>query len=67
MANVTHPLVLIDDVHINTPGILNYFHQFLKPGDYIIVEDTCPNSPACSNFLDENCEYENLVPENYMK
>ena len=58
MANVTHPLVLIDDIHINTPGILNHFHQFLKPGDYIIVEDTSPNSPACSNFLDENCEYE---------
>lgn len=36
-----HPILVIEDAHINTIGILDYFHENLfKPGDYFIVEDT---------------------------
>lgn len=40
-ANIPHPLLLIEDAHINTIGILDYFHDHaFKVGDYFIVEDT---------------------------
>ncbi len=36
-----HPILVIEDAHINTIGILDYFHKNLfTPGDYFIVEDT---------------------------
>lgn len=36
-----HPILVIEDAHINTTGILDYFHENLfKLGDYFIVEDT---------------------------
>lgn len=36
-----HPILVIEDAHINTIGILNYFHENLFTlGDYFIVEDT---------------------------
>ncbi len=36
-----HPILVIEDAHINTIGILDYFHENLfKSGDYFIVEDT---------------------------
>lgn len=38
---LTYPILLIEDAHINTVGILDYFHQhILRAGDYFIVEDT---------------------------
>ena len=41
LANLAHPILLIEDAHINTVGILEHFHQFaFKVGDYFIVEDT---------------------------
>ena len=27
---------------------MEYFHQFLKIGDYFIIEDTCPDTPLVS-------------------
>lgn len=36
-----HPILLIEDAHINTTGILDYFHNnIFAIGDYFIVEDT---------------------------
>lgn len=50
LASLPHPWLLIDDVHINTIGICEYFHQNgLQPGDYFIVEDT---NPSLWNFWD---------------
>lgn len=57
MAKICHPMVLIDDVHVNTPGILNYFHQFLKSGDYVIVEDTNPKIPNSMIYYDDDSKY----------
>ena len=57
IANIAHPLVVIDDVHVNTSGNLDHFHQFLKSGDYIIVEDTNPRIPDRMTYYDDNSEY----------
>ena len=67
MDNASHPLILFDDVHVNTPEVLNYFLLFLKPGNYIIVEDTNPNLPAWANFLDKNCGYGKFDPKKLHK
>lgn len=41
-----HPWVVIDDAHENTYGVLEYFVQWMKSGDYFVVEDTNPHLPA---------------------
>ena len=40
------PLIVIEDTHINTLGILEYFVKFMEKGDYFMVEDTSPILPA---------------------
>ena len=40
-----HPWVVIEDAHENTTNVLKHFHQFMKQGDYLVVEDTDPNIP----------------------
>ncbi|MCC8377380.1 MAG: cephalosporin hydroxylase [Rickettsia endosymbiont of Graphium doson] len=41
ISEIIHPLLLIEDAHINTTGILDYFHNnIFETGDYFIVEDT---------------------------
>ena len=64
MDNASHPLILFDYIHVNTPEVVNHFHQFLKPCDYIIVEDVNPNSPAWEIFFDKNCGYNRFGPKN---
>jgi cephalosporin hydroxylase len=34
-----HPWLIIEDCHHNTFNIMNYFHNFLKKDDYMIIED----------------------------
>jgi cephalosporin hydroxylase len=41
LADISYPLLFIEDSHVNTLQILEYFHQsILKAGDYMIIEDT---------------------------
>jgi cephalosporin hydroxylase len=40
LSALPRPMLLIEDAHINTIGILEHFDKTLKNGDYIIVEDT---------------------------
>ena len=35
-----HPWLIVDDAHDNTLAAIEYFHQFMKVGDYMIIEDT---------------------------
>ena len=37
-----HPWLVIEDAHENVYAVLEYFSQFMKTGDYFIVEDTSP-------------------------
>lgn len=51
IAEFIHPILIIEDAHINTIGILDYFHKtLLKTGDYFIIEDTnIDYNNACYN------------------
>ena len=50
LANLEHPVAIIDDAHCNTGGVLKFFNEYLVPGDYIIAEDTHPEVPKNTIF-----------------
>ena len=56
LSELPHPMIIIDDAHVNTFNNLCYFHKYLQVGDYIVVEDTSPDMPLhpgmglCSDF-----------------
>ncbi len=35
-----HPWLVVEDAHQNVAGVLNRFHPFLRPGDYLVIEDS---------------------------
>lgn len=48
MKSMHHPLVVIEDCHVNVRGTLDFFDRYMQSGDYFIVEDTNPFTPATS-------------------
>jgi cephalosporin hydroxylase len=46
-----HPWLVIEDAHANVSGVLNYLHQFLQQGDYLILEDSVPKQDDIAAFL----------------
>ena len=57
LADLPHPLILIDDAHVNLQGVYEHFHRHaLRSGDYLIVEDTNPWIPG--NFGKDEDEAE---------
>ena len=41
-----HPMIIIDDAHVDLLKTMNHFHRHLLPGDYIVCEDTNSGRPA---------------------
>ena len=35
-----HPWLVVEDAHHNVGGVLEHFHKYLSPGDYLVVEDS---------------------------
>ncbi|MEZ6095240.1 MAG: CmcI family methyltransferase [Pirellulaceae bacterium] len=47
LKSLEHPLILVDDAHVNLPQVYEYFHkEVFETGDYLIVEDTNPHIPG---------------------
>jgi cephalosporin hydroxylase len=40
MADLPHPLLVIEDAHVNLVTVLTHVDRFTRSGDYLIVEDT---------------------------
>ena len=58
LRDVAHPLILIDDAHVNIPGVYQHFHDHgLHTGDYLIVEDTIPWIPGSFGDADDDSEW----------
>ena len=45
LLKLPHPWVIIEDAHVNFSGTLGHLHNYIKEGDYIVVEDTNPYIP----------------------
>ncbi len=46
-----HPWLLVEDAHQNVAAVLDRFHEFLLPGDYLVVEDSDIKREAIRSFL----------------
>ena len=50
LSTFSHPWLVVEDVHVDVVGIVDYFHcNGLQSGDYLIVEDTSPDLWECWN------------------
>ena len=47
----TGALLVLEDAHVNVPGVLAYFHTSLRKGDYLIVEDSYSKKDALLQWL----------------
>ena len=58
LAELPHPLVLIDDAHVNVEGVYRHFHQHaMRTGDYLIIEDTVPWIPGTFGQSEDDQEW----------
>lgn len=48
LKKLPHPWLLSEDSHVNMIGVLEHFHKFMQPGDYLCIEDTNPAGPQIS-------------------
>lgn len=51
LAAEPHPWLVVEDAHQNVGGVLEQFHKYLAPGDYLVVEDSDIKRPALRSFL----------------
>lgn len=40
MDQLPHPMLVLEDAHVDVPGVLRWFDKHLRAGDYIVIEDT---------------------------
>lgn len=40
--------MISEDCHVDVLGVMEYFHQHMKEGDYFVIEDTSPDTPLVS-------------------
>ncbi len=55
LSRLPHPWMVIEDTHVNIRGIFSFFHEFLRNGDYICVEDIVED-PGMFEFLSHHRE-----------
>ena len=46
-----HPWLVIEDAHHNVEAVLNHLHDFLAPGDYLVVEDSEVKHDVLQRFI----------------
>jgi cephalosporin hydroxylase len=46
-----HPWLVVEDAHHNVEAVLEHFHKFLLPGDYLVVEDSDVKREALRKFV----------------
>lgn len=51
LAGAPHPWLVVEDAHQNVAGVLEQFHKYLSPGDYLVVEDSDIKRQALRNFI----------------
>lgn len=46
-----HPWLVVEDAHHNVGAVIERMHEFLQPGDYLVVEDSEVKRPDIRRFL----------------
>jgi cephalosporin hydroxylase len=46
-----HPWLIVEDAHHNVGGVLEHFHKYLSPGDYLVVEDSDVKRETLRRFV----------------
>ena len=46
-----HPWLVVEDAHYNVGAVLEHFHSFLTPGDYLVVEDSDVKREIIRTFI----------------
>ncbi len=47
-----HPWLVVEDAHHNVGAVLEHFHKYLSPGDYLVVEDSDVKRDTLRRFID---------------
>jgi len=50
LRSAPHPWLVIEDAHHNVDAVLEHMHQFLLPGDYLVVEDSDVKQQSLGKF-----------------
>ncbi len=50
---LAHPWLVVEDAHVNVPGVLAHFHRFLAAGDVLYVEDSLTKRRDLARFTAE--------------
>jgi cephalosporin hydroxylase len=51
LQDLDHPLIFIEDAHVNVLGVLTHFHPYMSVHDYIVVEDSAGKQDDIGRFL----------------
>jgi cephalosporin hydroxylase len=51
LRSAPHPWLVVEDAHHNVEAVLEKFHKFLEPGDYLVVEDSDVKREDLRKFL----------------
>jgi cephalosporin hydroxylase len=51
LRSAPHPWLVVEDAHHNVAAVLEQFHAFLSPGDYLVVEDSDVKREALRSFV----------------
>jgi cephalosporin hydroxylase len=61
-----HPVLIIDDMHICTSSILSGAEKFMKPGDYIFIEDAIQKHHTLAQHFDTNRDSKLRLDNDFM-
>jgi cephalosporin hydroxylase len=52
LAQAPHPWLVLEDAHANVAGVLTYLDQFVRPADYLFVEDSGGKVAELEKFME---------------
>ena len=51
LSRLQHPLLILEDAHVNLPAVLETLHCHTRAGDYLVVEDSLDKLPVLGEWL----------------
>jgi len=51
LSSEPHPWLVVEDAHHNVGAVLEHFHKYISPGDYLVVEDSDVKRETLRQFV----------------